>query len=251
MSKVVIGLVQFDAVPEEAERNLANMERLARAAVKGGARWVMFHEDTLTDYSPRVHELAQRVPGGPACERMIALARELGCFISFGLSETTGRRYHIAQVFTGPQGYFYHYRKTWLYRKDMDDDGYRNEWAYYDPGDGPVAFEHDGVRATCFICADSASARCRERIRALKPQVVFHPLNVRNGMDEAKVKQLGGYASYFGARLRGATRVGKAGGPEGMGGAPSCSGAGEVLVRANRENREEVLIYEMELPGVR
>jgi predicted amidohydrolase len=248
MPKVTVALVQFDALPEQAEHNLEQMERLARQAVGAGARWVMFHESALTDYSPRVQELAQKAPDGPACERMIALSRQLGCWLNFGMSEADDGRYYITQVFTGPEGYFYHYRKTWLFRKDTDDPGYRNEWAYYDPGDGPVAFEHDGVRATCFICADSASARCRQRIRALKPQVVFHPLNVRNGMDQAKVRQLSGYAANFGAPMLVANRVGSSWGTDCMGGSTVFSASGEVLARANRENREEVLIHELSLP---
>ena len=60
-----VGLVQFDAVPEQPERNLREMERLARQAVNQGARLVMFNEGTLTDYTPRLNELAERVPDGP------------------------------------------------------------------------------------------------------------------------------------------------------------------------------------------
>ena len=250
MPAVTVGLIQFDAVPEEAEGNLKSMERLTRSAVEAGARWVMFHEATLTDYSPRLNELAQTVPDGPACTRMIALSKELHCFISFGLSEVDGDRYYITQVFTGPQGYFYRYRKTWLCRRERDE-GYRDEWACYDPGDGPVAFQIDGVRATCYICADAASQRCIDRAKALAPQVVFHPLNVREGMDEPKVKQLSGHAKYIGAPMLVVNRVGRSWTKEGMGGSTIFSSTGEVLVRANREDREEVLIYELELPQAR
>jgi len=34
------------------------------------------------------------------------------------------------------------------------DDGFRNEWTRYNPGTGPNLFLIDGIRATCFICAD-------------------------------------------------------------------------------------------------
>ena len=243
-----IGLVQFDSAPEQAERNLEHMERLTRSAAEAGAEWIMFHEATLTDYSPRVSDLAQAVPDGPACARMIALSRELGCFVSFGLSEKDGGRYYITQVFSGPKGYVYHYRKTWLCRKE-EDQGFRDEWAYYDPGDGPVLFDLDGIQATAYICADAASQRCIDRARELRPQVVFHPLNVRQGMGDLKVEQLSGHARYVGAPMLVANRVGRSWTDETMGGFTVFSATGEVLARANRENREEVLIYELGLTG--
>ena len=69
-----VALVQFDAVPEQPERNLREMERLARQAVGQGARLVMFHEGTLTDYTPKLNELAEQVPDGPACQEIASLA---------------------------------------------------------------------------------------------------------------------------------------------------------------------------------
>jgi predicted amidohydrolase len=82
----------------------------------------------------------------------------------------------ISQVFVGPDGYFYHYRKTWLNR-DPKNVGYRNEWVYFDPGTGPEMFEMDGLKATCFICADGEAPRCIERAAKIAPQIVFYPNN--------------------------------------------------------------------------
>ncbi|MFH0963231.1 MAG: nitrilase-related carbon-nitrogen hydrolase, partial [Planctomycetota bacterium] len=148
-----VALVQFDASPEAVDDNLEKMRSWVRAAARERARWIVFHEATLCDYTPDLPRLAQPVPDGPATRAMIALARETLTFISFGLSEKAGDRFHISQVFVGPAGYVYHYRKTWLWR-EPSDEGYRNEWARYDPGAGPELFTLDGVKATCFICAD-------------------------------------------------------------------------------------------------
>ena len=153
MRTLRVALVQFDSVPEQPQRNLSEMERLARLAVNQGARLVMFHEGTLTDYTPRLDELAEPVPDGPACQRVASLAKQLGCFISFGLSERDGDRFYITQVFFGPEGLVHRYRKAWLWREEKDE-GYRNEHARYDPGGGPERFTIDGIVATCFICAD-------------------------------------------------------------------------------------------------
>jgi predicted amidohydrolase len=94
-----VAIVQFDASPEQVEKNLKTMERLAREAVKKGARWVVFHEGTTCDYTDRLDRFAEEVPSGPATRRMARLAKELRCYLSFGLSEKDGDRFYMTQVF--------------------------------------------------------------------------------------------------------------------------------------------------------
>lgn len=260
--KIPIALVQFDAVPEQVDHNLDQMERLVRQAVGRGGRWVMFHEGTVQDYTGRLEELAEAVPEGKSTRRMEELAEALNCFISFGLSERNGDRFHIAQVFVGPRGYIYHHRKTWLYiSPDYTDKGYRNEIDHYDPGTGPELFEIDGIRATCFICADGASRRCVQRAAALKPQVVFHPANMGGGQrgDPPKltVEALANIKEHrltspqrartIGAPILCTNRVGRSWGDPSNGGSMIFSAEGETLAEANSEGREEILRYDLEI----
>ena len=236
-----VGLVQFDAVPEQPERNLNEMERLARLAVSQGARLVMFHEGTLTDYTPRLNELGERVPDGPACQRMASLAKQLRCFISFGLSERDGDRLYITQVFFGPEGMVHRYRKAWLWREEKDQ-GYRNEHARYDPGPGPERFTIDGIVATCFICADGEAPRCIERAKGLRPQLVFFPNN-RGGLPDFPV--FGARAKEIGAPMLVTNRVGRSWMHDCKGGCVAFDAKGNVLAKANREGREEVLMIDV------
>ena len=234
-----VALVQFDAVPEQTERNLERMESLTRQAARAGARLVMFHEGCVSDYTPRLEELAEAVPDGPSSRRMEALATELGCFISFGISERGGDRFYISQVFMGPEGLVYCYRKTWLWR-EPSDEGYRNEWVRYDPGTGPELFEIDGLRATCFICADGDSRRCIDRARDLRPEIVFYPNN-RGRLPDFPA--FGEFASTIGAPMLVTNRVGKSWVHDCMGGCVLFGADGRVLAAANREGREEILHY--------
>jgi predicted amidohydrolase len=239
-----VALVQFDAVPEQPERNLKEMERLARQAAGQGARLVMFHEGTLADYTPRLDELAERVPDGPACRRVASLAKQLRCFISFGLSERDGDRFYITQVFFGPEGFVYRYRKTWLWREEKER-GYRNEHARYDPGTGPERFNIDGIAATCFICADGEAPRCIQRAKALRPQLVFFPNN--RGTLPA-VRDFGARAKEIGAPMLVTNRVGKSWVYACKGGCVAFDAQGNVLAKANREGREEVLMVDLAIP---
>ena len=243
---IPIALVQFDAVPEQVDRNLQEVERLTEQAAKSGARWVMFHEGTVCDYTPRLRELAEQVPEGKCTERAIKLASRWKCFISFGLSETRADRFHITQVFVGPQGFFCRYRKTWIWR-DPEDKGYRDEWARYDPGTGPEIFQFDGIRATCFICADGEARRCVERAAELRPQIVFYPNN-RETLPEFDV--FGQRAKTIGAPMLVTNRVGYSWAYKCMGGCVVYSSNGDVLAKANREGKEEILLHNLEIRSI-
>ena len=238
-----VALIQFDAVPEEVEANRNRMLQLTERAAELGARWILFHEGSLCDYTPRLKELAEPAPDGPSTRAFRDMADQLGASISFGISEIDSDRYYITQVFVGPGGYVYRYRKTWLWREDGDRE-YRNEHARYDPGEGPGLFLLDGVRATCFICADGVAPRCIERAAALRPEVVFYPNN-RAALPEFAV--FGEYARRIGAPVLVTNRIGKSWGHDCVGGCAVFGADGAVLARANREGREEMLLHDLEV----
>ena len=236
-----VGLVQFDARAEAIESNTRKIISLATNAAKNGAEFVMFHEGTLCDYTPKLRRLAEPVPGGKHVRALESLARRLGIYLSFGLSEIDGDRFYITQVFHGPRGFHYSYRKTWLWREESDA-GYRNEQARYDPGTGPELFEIAGLRATCFICADGEAPRCIERAKALKPELVFFPNN-RKALPPIKV--FGDRARTIGAPMLVTNRVGKSWKFRCQGGCVVFDKAGLVLAAANRDGREEILFHDL------
>lgn len=247
--KISVAVVQFNAIPEAPDENLANIERLTRAAVKKQARWILFHEGSLCDYTDRLDQFAEEVPHGPTTRRLIKLAQELDCVIGFGLSEKDAARRFITQVFVGPQGLIHRYRKTWLY-KDPGDIGFRNEFARYDPGTGPELFLIDGIRVTCFVCADGTAARCIARAKSLQPDIVFYPVNVV-APDPKWVRDLAAdNAKTIGAPVLLANRVGASWvHKNGNGGAAILSATGEVLAAANVEGREEIVVHRVTIPA--
>ncbi len=242
--KIPVALVQFDAVPEQIDRNLREVERLTERAVSLGARWIMFHEGTLCDYTPRLRELAEPVPSGRSTGRIENLAHRLKCYISFGLSEVDNGRYYITQVFVGPSGFVYKYRKTWLYRHTGPDPTYRNEWVRYDPGTGPDLFLFDGIKATCFICADADAPRCIQRAAELAPQVVFFPIN-RGGIPRVEFE--GEHARSIHAPILATNRVGYSWTHGMKGGSAMFSADGKVLAQANTNGEEEILVHALEI----
>lgn len=238
-----IAIIQFDAVAEENERNVREIERLSREAAAKGCEIIMFHESSVTDYVSEVEKYSEYVPEGSSCKKVEALAKELNTYISFGLSEKTkDRHYYITYVFMGPKGFIYKYRKTWIWRDPLDK-GYRNEWARYDVGDGPEIFNLAGMRATCFICADGEAPRCIERACLLKPDIVFYPNNRASPSDYS---EHGEKAARIGATTLVANRIGKSWEYDCKGGCAVLSASGTILAKT-ATTEEEILIYDLSL----
>jgi predicted amidohydrolase len=147
-------------------------------------------------------------------------------------------------VFFGPEGLVHRYRKAWLWREEKDP-GYRNEHARYDPGSGPERFTIDGIVATCFICADGEAPRCIQRAKALRPQLVFYPNN-RGALPDFPV--FAARAKEIAAPMLVTNRVGKSWIYACKGGCAAFDAQGNVLAKANRQGREEVLLVDLAIP---
>ncbi len=244
-----VAAIQFDAVPEEVDANLDKMEQLARKASKLGARWIVFHEGTVCDYTNNLNRFAEYVPLGKSTQRMSEVAKSIDGYISFGLSEKDDQEhFYITQVFVGPEGFFYRYRKTWLCNSSSDR-GFRNEHARYDPGRGPELFTLDGVQATCFICSDGSAPRCIQRAGQLRPEVVFFPVNICAKERAWFRDQASAHAIAIGAPVILANRVGASWVHQGgVGGAAIFSASGDMLAAANCEGKEEIILADLQLP---
>ncbi|MDA0991118.1 MAG: carbon-nitrogen hydrolase family protein, partial [Verrucomicrobia bacterium] len=157
--------------------------------------------------------------------------------------ESDNGQYFISQVFVGPEGLIYRYRKSWLWRS-AEDRGYRNEWARYDPGTGPELFMLDGIKATCFICADGESPRCLVRAKELQPEVVFYPNN-RQSLPDFDV--FGARAKSIGAPMLVTNRTGTSWCYDCLGGNVVYAADGEVLAQSNRSGDADILVYDLVL----
>lgn len=241
-----IALIQIETIEEQPEVNLQKIIEFSKKAQALGAQIIMFHEGTLTDYVSDVDKFAQEIPNGPACGMVAKLAKELGIYISFGLIEKEGIHRYITQVFFGPFGFHYKYRKTWLYSTTDRIKAlrrHRDETIDFDPGRGPEIFDIAGLKATCIICADAMAERCLKLVKQLRPQIVFYPNN-------REIWRLDDYwaeiAKKVEAPLLITNRVGKSWGENCDGGCSVYSKEGQLLAKANTEGKEEILLFDLE-----
>src|SRR5215831_16237472 len=120
MQRIKVAAVSMNGLLGQAEQNLARIEQWARCAREAGAELVLFPELVVHGHcDPRTWYNAERVPDGPATQRLCGLARELGMFLSVGLSEKDRDLVYNTQVLAGPQGYIGAQRKIHLSRDEV------------------------------------------------------------------------------------------------------------------------------------
>lgn len=242
-----IALVQMEVIQEQPEKNLQRILALSRKAKELGAKIILFPEGCLTDYVSDIVKFAEQVPGDVSCQAVWKLAEELGVCISFGLIEEDGIHRYMTQVFLGPKGFIYKYRKTWLYAtadRIKSIRRHRNEPDDFDPGTGPELFEIEGIKASCVICADTMAGRCLKLVRSLSPQVVFYPNNRELWQPQ---EYWAAIAKSIEALLLITNRVGTSWGELCVGGSSVYSKEGKLLASANQEGKEEILIFDLEV----
>ena len=111
--------VQMESAAGDKAANFAKVERLTAEAAARGARLVLFPECCLTGYwflrnltVPQLGELAERVPDGHACQRLLELAARHGVSVGAGLVEAASDSvFHNTYVVAMPDGRLVRHRK--------------------------------------------------------------------------------------------------------------------------------------------
>jgi predicted amidohydrolase len=171
MSDLRIATAQFEARDGDKMYNLGVIDRLTRQAAAAGAQFVAFHECSIPGYTwletldrDGVFAVAEVVPGGESCERLVALAHGTGVLVGAGLVERDGDRVYNAYVVAGPEGVLARHRKL---------------HAFINPhltcGEGYTVFEALGWRFGILICYDNNLPENVRMTAMLGAQVVLMP----------------------------------------------------------------------------
>ena len=138
MKDIRVAAVQFEHVPNDKEANLATIDRFVRLAAGRAAQLVVFPECCITGYWHLRHlgraaleELAEPVPGGAACERLLRLARGHGLAIGAGLIERdAGGALHNSYLVALPDGAWHVHRKIHTFVSEHLESG--SEYTVFD-----------------------------------------------------------------------------------------------------------------------
>ena len=166
-----VSVVQFEAVPSDKEANLAIVRRLAKEAVAGNAKLVVFPEMCLLAYwhltkttAERLRELAEPADG-PLVRALSDLAAELGAGVGAGFLEADGDALYNSYAVCFPDGTVHIHRKLHAFEHEAILSGDR-----YTVFDTPW-----GVRMAILICWDNNIVENVRAVTLLGAKVLIAP----------------------------------------------------------------------------
>ncbi|GAA1594284.1 nitrilase family protein [Kribbella sancticallisti] len=129
MTTLRSAVVQFEAVPDRPDLNLATVTRLARQAVSGGAQLVAFPEMCLLGYwhlrrhtADRLRELAEPATG-PSVTKVGELAQELNAGLGVGFLEVADGLLFNSYAVCLPDGAIHVHRKLHAFEHEAISSG--------------------------------------------------------------------------------------------------------------------------------
>jgi predicted amidohydrolase len=174
---VRVGVVQTSPRFGRVETNLA---RALRLMATQPADVYVLPELFATGYQfssrAEVTRLAEPVPTGRTCRRLIAFSRRHGCAIVAGLPERAGRRCYNSAVVIGPGGYLGRYRKLHLFGEETRwfAPGKRagEIWTIRSLGSG------GSIRVGVMVCFDWFFPETARSLALEGADVICHPANL-------------------------------------------------------------------------
>ena len=147
MHKMTVAAVSTRNWIGESERSIKNMARWARRAADQNAELVVFPELGVNGYvhSPVVWDLAETIPGA-STDKLIALARDLGLVLCYGILERDADITYNTQVLVNGDGIIGKQRKVHM-------PG--TEYLYWRGGFEIETFDIGKARVGITICYDS------------------------------------------------------------------------------------------------
>jgi predicted amidohydrolase len=212
----------------DREANHSKARRLAEQAKSEGADLVVLPEMFSTGFSMDTSITAETLDGAtPMLLR--SLAHELNILVAGG--------FVLARDSAGPQNVSLcvdrHGNDLGLYAK-IHQIALLDEDAHYEPGEEPVTFDLEGIRAACFVCYD---LRFPELFRAVVDEcglilVIASWPSVRQTHWDVLLRARAVESQCF---IVGVNRVGEGGGHFFSGGSTIIDPLGKVLARRDGE----------------
>ena len=117
-----------------------------------------------------VFKLAEDVPDGPTCRRMIEYSNLKKIFVVFGIAEKDGDKLFNSAVLTGPNGFLGTYRKSHLFYEEN---------LFFSPGDtGFKVYDIGIARLGIMICFDWWFPEAARTLALKGADIICHPANL-------------------------------------------------------------------------
>ncbi len=171
MKDLVIAVAQFQPKDGDKDYNLSVIEDLTAMAKRAGADAISFHELSITAYTflskldgHQLSDLAEEIPDGPSCQKLIALASKYRISILAGLVESYNHQLYNSYVCVDGNGLKSRFRKIHPFISK-----------FLSAGDQYQVFDLYGWKCGILICYDN---NVIENVRAtalLGADIIFAP----------------------------------------------------------------------------
>ena len=171
MQNLKVAVAQFEPKDGDKAYNFEVMEKLISQAKVQGAEVVSFHELCITAYTflkdlslSELESLAEAVPNGPSCQKLISLAKKYDIHILAGLVEKEDNDFYNTYVAVNSTGVIARFRKLHPFISE-----------YLSAGSEYVTFKIKDWNCGILICYDN---NVIENVRAttlLGAQIIFAP----------------------------------------------------------------------------
>ncbi len=167
-SEVKVAIAQIFCLDGDRSGNFIRIEHALQEASKKGTDIVCFPETSLLGWvNPEAHQKAFPIPGEDS-DRLCALARKYGLFVSVGLAEKEDDKLFDTVILIDNKGnILLKHRKINILTQLMDPP--------YTPGSEVKAVDTEFGRIGQLICADSFKEKILAEMKKQKPDIVIIP----------------------------------------------------------------------------
>ena len=152
----------------------ANVDKAIEAISRIEADLVVLPELFSTGYQfisrQEVADLAEEIPSGKTCRRMITTAQDRDVFLIYGLAEREENHFYNSAAVVGPEGYVGRYQKTHLFAEEKE---------FFSPGTtGFQVFDLGQATIGIMICFDWWFPESARVLALLGADIICHPANL-------------------------------------------------------------------------
>jgi predicted amidohydrolase len=149
---IMVATVQFNHRANDKNYNFSRIEYFVKQAARKAVKLIVFPEMGITGYwhvrnlsQQAINDLAEEVPNGPSCQKLLALSQKYNMIIGAGLLESARGKVYNSYLVCMPDGSVKTHRKLHAF-----------ESTYISSGDSYTVFDTPlGVKIGVLICYDN------------------------------------------------------------------------------------------------
>ncbi len=249
MEKITVAAISTRNLLGQAEASIAHMQAWAAVAAGQGAELVLFPELNVCGYiqASAARQFAETVPG-PSTEKIIAIARQLGLIICYGIIEREAGQFYCTHVLVDGSGVIGKQRKIHVPAQERP---------YWSAGNSIGVFDIGKAKVGIAICRDAFFGEMTRTLYFKGAEIVLMPFGYYNvprsrylkesihGMSILKASWSNGFYSVVCNSAE--SRAPSEWEPEGNnfpGWAGVISPWGRVIAFVDREGNDEAIVVE-------